>query len=344
VPAQEVYPVGVQGPDQQYPSYVRYATEEVQPDRAGGDVKRYVLKTTYTVGGITRECYDITKRPTGDALGEKVSIDLWPARRDGKPLPEEEATGLTRCNLVYVPNGFGAISDFDGLIKPQDALHAKHTQISRVIAKHADPKLAAPEADVNQETGNLPNGEVYFFQDPNQIPKYITWNAELAAATEDRKFALLAFCIASEMPPSLLGIKDDAVAETAAKMRLNAATALAKAGRKATYWTAALELAIDIAIELETLFPSRLPIGVTLQDGLPTDMNELAEFIATLRSAGVISVERALRLLMLSPGEIRDELKLLKAEAAAATPSVLLNETTDPADVPPGGNEDPIAA
>jgi hypothetical protein len=332
VPAAEIFPLGVQGPDQQYPGYVRYSTETLGGD-AGTAVRRYLLKTIYSAGVITRECYQVSDNgKAGQSLGQRVELDKWPARRDGKALPDVERTGLSKCNLIYVPNGFGAVSDFDGLIEMQDDLTAAHSQIKRILAKHGDPKMYADES-AGDENGNLPiAAEVYWKKQGEDPPGYIPFPAELTASMEDRKFSLLAFCVQCEMPPSLLGIKDDAVAETAAKMRLNASTALAKAARKATYWTAALRMAIGLAVEIETLGPPRSAIGVMLQDGLPTDMTELAEQIATFRNAGVISIERALRLMMLSRGELKDELAALKAEAAAATPSVLMDEQTQPGD------------
>lgn len=213
------------------------------------------------------------------------------------------------------------------MIEPQDALHAANTQIGRVLAKHADPKLAAPAALVDRNTGNLPAAaEVFFFRDRDEVPQYITWNAELTSAMEDRQFALTALATAAEMPLSLLGVKDDSSVETAAKMRLAAAPALAKGQRKAVIWQQGIRLAMSLAYQAETGVLPSASIGVEMRDGLPDDEMERANVIATLRAARVMSRRRAVQQQWLDAGSVQDELAELEREDAAATPSVLFGE------------------
>jgi hypothetical protein len=56
------------------------------------------------------------------------------------------------------------VSDYDGAIDLQDALNAKQTQIGRVLAKHADPKLAFPGVDGRRDRATCRATEVYFFR------------------------------------------------------------------------------------------------------------------------------------------------------------------------------------
>lgn len=327
-PAEEIYPLGVAGPDYQFGAYVRYATQCVDGG-AGKKPRRLLLETKYTAGLITRACYELDQAgPEGESKKSQVSIEQWPERQaDGAtPLLEQEATGLSRPSLIYVPNGYEAASDFDQLIDVQDAMHAKNTQIARVIAKHADPKLAAPEAAADPK-GNLPrSAEVYFYRDKNDVPSYITWNAELEAASQDRDFARSAFSTIAEMPLSLLGVKDDSSVETASKMRLSAAPALAKAARKATFWQAAIRLAVALAVEAESGSRPVVPIGVEMKDGLPIDSKERADEISSLRSSGVLPKRRALQMQGLDQAAVDKDLQELDDEAKQSTPSVLLSE------------------
>lgn len=336
----QIWPQGIHGPDQQHDHYIRYATTTVKGEGTpgGAEPTKLLLETHYLPGLVRRRVYPLT----GDGVAglkrsTKLAIDAWPVRTaNGEPLAEEEITGLSRPSLIRVPNGFGARSDYDGLIEAQDSLHASNTQIGRVLAKHADPRLAAPEAALDPETGTVPVGaEVFFFRNKEEIPEYITWNAELASAMEDRRFALQALATVSEMPLSILGIKDDSSVETAAKMRLAAAPALAKGQRKAVVWRQAIQLAIALAVEVETgaaMPDGTSSIGVEMRDGLPDDETERSTVIMNLRSVGVMSRQRALQQQWLDAGSVRDELAELDREAASSTPSVLFGEPEPLAD------------
>src|SRR5690606_39129507 len=143
------------------------------------------------------------------------------------------------------------------------------------------------------------------------------------------KSAVADLVIAAEMTPSLLGIKDDATAESAAKMRLNAINAIAMAQRKSAYWQAGLSLAISLAIEADFGAPPRGEIGVEMRDGLPVDEVERAGVIATLRSADACSLNRALRMQWMSEQAVAEEKAEILKEKKAATPSVLLDEQDD---------------
>ena len=67
-------------------------------------------------------------------------------QRFGDRLQTGEAIRRQHANTItWIPNLLVrdiAVSDYDGLVERQDELNAKQTQISRVQAKHADPKLA----------------------------------------------------------------------------------------------------------------------------------------------------------------------------------------------------------
>jgi hypothetical protein len=328
-PAQEVYAEGRAGPDRQHASYVRYATTEVAA-ASGTGVDRLLLVTRYATGRIERELYKLDRV---DASGLKATgrepIERWPERRDGQPLLDAEATGLSRPSIVWVPNEYNGTSDYDGLIDAQDALNAKHTQIARILARHSDPALIAGE-DAADEDGNLrfADGVLYERDGPGKGVRYLTWDGQLDAAQQDRNFALSALATQAEMPLSLLGVKDDATAETAQKMRLQASNALAKAQRKAVTWREAIRLALSLAVEAEIGRPPPpdKSLGVEMRDGLPDDEESRANVIATLRAAGVLSIDRGLELQYLDPQSKEEEKSRLATEHARTTPSVLFGE------------------
>lgn len=332
-----IWPLGMRGPDRQYSAFVRYATQTIRKSPQAPAIT-LLLETRYTPGLITRRLYKLAQ---GDLVDlhriDELGLEHWPWRdANENPLPASESTGLSRCSIIAVPNEEGAMSDYDGLLEHQDTVNAKNTQIARVLAKHADPKLAAPASSADDK-GNLPAAaEVHFFRSKEEIPQYITWNAELSAAIEDRRFAVNALCMTAEMSQVLLGLKEGAAPDAARKLRLEATNSLAKAQRKAVYWQSGIAQAMALALEADGFGPAAnlLPnIGVEMRDGLPDDELDRAQVVATLRSAGVMSRRRGLRQQWLDEPSVEDELTELNEEIQQATPSMLLDE---PGETSPG--------
>jgi len=343
VPNETIFPVGDVGPDGQYSTYVRYLIRN-----AGTTDTPFwlLLQTTLTPGLITRACWQL------DATYKKIKqlvLAAWDPAMEGQ---DSTPTGVALNTIVWVPNFLGrAISDSDCAIPLQDALNAKNTQISRVLQKHSDPKLAAP-IGIQDPQGNLPAAaETFFFSDPNMVPKYITWNAELASAITDRAFALNQLLVRTETSPSLLGLKEGAAPDSYKKVRLESFNSLSKAARKAIIWTGGVQRILDAAMALENTLPGVGypvdPIGVTLRDGIPIDDLDQATTIATLRTAGVMSVRRGVQAQLGDDAAVDSEMAELKTEAEQATPSVLFSEPhpdatyESPAVEPPEGGDKP---
>lgn len=338
LPPDEVFPIGPRQPDGQYAQYTRFATAAL-PDKT-----KLLLQSTYSPGLIERACY----RLDGQGVkGDKVDLALWAAATGGAGGGtgggaggglDKEATGIAWNTIIWMANELDEgkpTCDYDGLIELQDELNAKQTQIARVIAKHADPKLAAPEA-VADPNGNLTaNQNVYFYRTKDDIPSYITWNAELASAIEDRDFTLQAFCIAAETSQGLLGIEKGAAPDSARKLRLQATKTLARVSRKATFVRPFIRTALDTALQLVNA-GSRVKVmggavaggvgaAVDLRDGLPVDELDQAQTISMLTAnKATMSVERGVRLQVQDPVAAQEEIDLLKKEAAEAAPTVQL--------------------
>jgi hypothetical protein len=222
------------------------------------------------------------------------------------------------------------VSDYDGAIDLQDALNAKNSQVGRVLLKHSDPKMVFPE-EAFDEQGNIRSDyEAFAFTDPEKIPKYITWNAELAAAMQDRAFILNQLLVRAETSPVLLGLKEGAAPDAYKKVRLESFNSLTKAARKAVYWKAGIKRAVSVAQDLENTLPGmrydRQPIGVELRDGIPQDVLEQAQRIALLVPVHAMSQRRAVEEQLQDPAAVEKELADLKDEAAAAAPSIVMGE------------------
>lgn len=328
----EIYPLGLRRPDDQYDRYIRYATANV------GSAERplnLLLETTYEPGRIVRSLWQL--EPNG-LRGSRVALDQWP-HFGGEVPPEEQRTGLRENTITFIPNESGGrleLSDYDGLIELQDSVNAKMAQIARVLAKHADPKLAVPESGADPQGNVRASHDLFFFRSKDEIPQYITWTAELTAAMADREAAVDALCVAAEMSQILLGIKKGATPDAARKLRLEATNSLAKVGRKAINIEPAIARAIEATQKLDqTSSRSRQypvdAVGVEMRDGLPTDPLDDANEISMLRSAQVMSVEDAVERRKEDPDAVAIELQRLAKEREAATPPMLFGE-------PPAGN------
>ncbi|HVS73095.1 MAG TPA: hypothetical protein VHQ47_17705 [Phycisphaerae bacterium] len=325
---EQIFPVGDVGPDGQYGSYVRYDSKNIgTPDTPIW----LLLETTIAAGSITRVCWQL-----GDRFQKLKQVDLKYFDTSLVPVTQ---TGIAQNTITWVPNVRGlAVSEYDCALELQDALNAVNTQISRVVQKHSDPRIALPRQMADPQ-GNVPAAaEAFFYDDPNVVPKYITWDAQLALAIQHRAFTLNQLLVRTETSPVLLGLKDGSAPDAYKKVRLEAFNSINKAARRSIIWTAAVQRVIAVAQALDCTRPgvgySLDPVGVTLRDGIPVDEGEQATNIATLRSAGVLSRRRAVQMQLGDEAAVDAEMAELDKEQAAATPSVLLG-TNAGADMPP---------
>src|SRR3569833_3137537 len=191
--------------------------------------------------------------------------------------------------------------------------------------------MAFPE-EAFAPDGNLrADHEVFAFSAPDKVPKYITWNAELAHAMADRAFVLNQLLVRTETSPVLLGLKEGAAPDAYKKVRLESFNSLTKARRKAAYWRAGVRRAVSVAQDLDNTLPvvryERGARGVQLRDGIPTDQGEQAYTLATLHNAGLVSTERAVVEQLQDAAAVRKELGRLSGATSNATN---VNATSSP--------------
>ncbi len=325
VPAEQIHPIGKLGPDRQYTQYVRYAEDNIGTEQTPVVL---LLETTYRPGEIERHCWQMDN----GVKKNEVSLEQWRGFADAVP-PAIEKTGIPINTIVWIPNlllSGEAISDYDGLIPLQDELNAKQTQIARVLAKHADPKLRVPPSAAD-EKGNFPANHDVVFSENKDDYGYLVWDAQLASALDDRKFTREALCTAAEMSSVLLGLKEGAAPDAARKLRLEATNSLSKAARKATLRRPVIKRLLSIVQMLEHTVPGtrydRGNVAVEVRDGLPVDEMDEAQIVSLYRSSRVMSVERAVQRQLTDPAAVAKELTTLNKENEAAMPSILLGES-----------------
>lgn len=341
----EMFPQGDVGPDDQYEVYIRRQLETL-PGTGGGTGARAIyllLETTYRAGSIERHLWQL-----GDH-GEKVlelALDNWPHKPiDGTALIPEEKTGASENTITWIPNATDhgqVVSDYDGLIEEQDALNEANTRMKRVLYKHGNPKIFFPTGAADSQ-GNVRANDDAYYGSPDEKPDYITWDAQLDAASKDRSFTLSLLCIKAETSPVLLGLKEGAAPDAYKKLRLEAMNALTKAQRKATNWKPGIRRALAIARDLEESTPGVLVyagdasgaegLAVEMRDGIPIDELDQANTLNVLTAGKqILSTRNAAERLLGDVGAVEKNEQELKEEQAAATPTVLLRS---PSGAPP---------
>ena len=320
VDGQEIFPVGRLMPDGQHAAYVRYQLN---------DECTMLLVSTYKPGSIERKLYKTTE--TG-VMGALIDVNLWPFKTT--VWADLVNTGMSVNLITWIPNVMlqgKAFSDYDGSLDQQDNVNSANTQIARILAKHADPMVAFPRDSFREDGTILSSDKAVAKGDtPGSVPEYITWSGELDAAMKNRAFAANALLMTTEMSPVLLGLKEGAAPTAYKSLRLEAVNSISKANRKALYFSVGLKWALIAAQQLENTLDGKGgyaigPIGVTLRDGIPIDENEQAITITTLTGGKpVMSLERAVSLLIADPAERDAEIARLHENAARSAATITL--------------------
>jgi hypothetical protein len=328
IQADKIFPLGDLLPDGQYGSYASFEVKNVGTK----DRPLWVLLTTqWLPGKITRQLQQLTDN--GAPSGRELSLDQWPLPAGADPLLPEMPTGIQQNTITWIPNLLlreRPVSDYDGSIDLQDSLNAKNSQVARVLAQHADPKLAMPQSAADADGNVRSDFQVRFFGTKEEIPQYITWKAELEQAIADRGFVLNQLLVRTETSPVLLGLKEGAAPDAYKKVRLESFNSLTKAARKATYWKAGIRRAVAVALDLENTLPGvrydRTEIAVQLRDGIPSDSKDDAERQLLLTGAGLMSRRRAIQEQLNDPAAVEKELAELDEQNKHDMPTALLGE------------------
>lgn len=327
----EIWPVGPLMPDGQYRTYVRRATEEVTVD---GKLRPVVLETHYRAGEIERHLYLISDKGQKD---RELELRAWPhplpASPDGRGV---ERTGIAWNTVTWIPNLLvrrKPVSEFDGgVLGMQDTVNAKNSQLAYVILRHTQPKLIVPE-QLMEEDGTLADVEVFTARTGDGEAKYLTWDAQLAAAQADRGFHVNQLLVQTETSPVLLGMKEGAAPDAYRKVRLEAFNSITKAARKSVYWAEGIRTAVTSALMLNGTLPGKRydwsEISVQLRDGIPADTLDEANRLSALKLADIYDDEQCLDELIGDPDKVAEIMERKAARRAAATPSILLGGETN---------------
>ena len=315
--------------------------------------RSYLKIERHEPGTIYNELWELDE--DGKTLGHRVPLRLFPEYAD---LEEEQDTGYPGLLFTFTPNWrledeFWGISDYFDMETLFDELNNRISRVSAVLDKHEAPRLILPPGIMKWderyerwyvEKEDLEAIEIAGEDDSvrGDLPKYLTWNAQLPAAFDQIDKLLEMSFLVSETSPDAFGMGERGAAESGRALKFRLLRLLAKINRKKLYFDEALREIIYAALKLEAIHgsgvdPDSLDIRIEWSDGIPDDPKEQAE-IESIRTGKepTTSVKSAVRRLdKLEGTALEEELEEMEADRSGST-NILPPETTA---TPGGGAE-----
>ncbi len=263
--------------------------------KTGANDKKYLRLERQLPGIIENELWLLEE--DGRTIKEQVKLKTFPEYEN---LEDRQETGYPGLLFKFVPNfrledQFWGISDYFDMESIFDEMNNRLSRISRVLDKHESPKLILPpgimEFDEQTQRWYVKKEDLEAIEIDRQdesvggdLPKYLTWDAELEAAFKQiDKLLELAFMI-SETSPDAFGMGVRGAAESGRALKFRLLRLLAKINRKKMYFDEALKYVLGAAMHLEHTKgnadipdPAELDLRLEWADGIPDDPVEAAE-------------------------------------------------------------------
>lgn len=312
--------------------------EENTQERGRTVTKKYLKAEVHEKGKITNLLYELKDNMIGQLLEQ-----------------EETETGVDEFLVVPVNNilttdrvtGLDDYSDLDSIIQE---LEVRIAQISRILDKHADPNMYGPDSalEYDSTTGQwtFRGGGKYFPVGPDeQPPGYVTWDGQLEAAFRQIDLLMEQLYILSETSAAAFGQLKSGLAESGTALRRLMMAPLAKVNRIRMRFDPALKEVLWLASKLEKAQGMAGAIvleniHIDWRDGLPDDEQELTQNEVQRYTAGLTSLESALRRLYGLEGQaLQEEIARIRGEQAGQGAAELPSITLPPAEGEGAGEE-----
>lgn len=265
------------------PSNVRVVTGEALAWTEKFDGSTIVRVDRYAAGTVAREAY----RLDGVVLGQQLyGSDLGSALGGVEQL---DSTGVERSTLVHVPNTrssnkyFGHSDLGGGLPTLFEEVNERISQISRILDKHASPKMAGPSSLIGADGRVNLRGDFFGVSSGADPPLYLTWNAQLEAAFRALDAVIDEILKHSKISKLLMGFVNGASYDSARAYKMQLAPTLAKVAKKGIYLDGACRVAVRLAVAMRTgrTYAATPTPNIRWRDGLPKDLAELSTTNAT---------------------------------------------------------------
>jgi hypothetical protein len=276
-----------------------------------GTAEVWRLLERHEPGRIINELY----RGTRTELGKQVGLESLPQTAG---LASELLTGIEELDAVYIPNHLGAnsplgISDLSGI---EDLLLATNEALTMAQDDaRASAATIFARQDLLSETGNLAEGTRVVpvtleegGDDDKPLLEVIQPQVRAETFAKYQDFLIDLTLQAAGFAPQSLGRNVQGGAESGTARRLMMHHTLVEHAGKAMLWEDGLRQLLSVARSLDAQNyegkPAAqwndlaAPLTVSLADGMPEDIREVATAVRDLRSAGAISIDEAVRMVM----------------------------------------------
>lgn len=266
----------------------------------------YFRREIHQPGIIINELYRMT---SPQHIGEQIPLN---SLEEYAGLQEYEETGYPGLLVEYIPNWrlddhFWGISDYFDIIPLQEELNNRFTKIRKILDRHSEPKLLLPpgimQYDERLQRWYVEKEDLEAMEiDPEQagdLPKYLTWDAQLAACYQEVEKLLDLLCMTTETAPVAIGIptRDGGGAESGKALRFRLMRTIGKISRKKRFFDQGLKNILYAAQVLNSLYgggPAPEDVTIEWKDGLPDDPQETAEVLNARVNMKTMSLRRAL--------------------------------------------------
>ena len=283
--------------------------------------RKYLKLERHLPGTVYNELWLLDE--DGTTIQRRVNLNLFPEYKDLEEMQETNYPGLL---FTFVPNWrledmFWGISDYYDMDSIFDELNNRVSRISRVLDKHESPRLILPPGIMKLDEST---GRWYIEKEDfealeisgndetvrGDLPRYLTWDAELEAAFKQiDKLLEMAFLV-SETSPDAFGMsKEGGTAESGRALKFRLIRLLAKISRKKLYFDEAIKDVLTTAIHMDAehgqgISPDQFDLRLQWSDGIPDDPYEMAQ-TEQLRTGGqaTTSIQSAVRRLDNLEGE-----------------------------------------
>lgn len=302
------------------------------------------LFETHTPGMISNELYC----GSGSSLGQQIDLA---ANQYTVGLDPEIETGVPDLLVAYIPNSLNTdspygVSDYGNGVDDLFFAFNDSTSIAHRATQSGVPLTILPR-ELLDENQNLSHEQSIIAVnkladtlgegDIKSLVSTVQHNAQQDKFMAYAQELLDLILIFSGISPQSIGRNVDGGAYSGIAIKLKMASTLSTAAGKAAFFEDALSEMLRLAAVLDEdtigdgsevkpgySWSADPNITVRLRDGLPDDEMELAQIVQTLRSAGSISVEQAVRRANphFSEEQVQAEIDAIKQDAAAETQAI----------------------
>ncbi|MFH0814318.1 MAG: hypothetical protein V2A69_15995 [Pseudomonadota bacterium] len=292
--------------------------------RVADKIMNILYEETHTRGAVETRLYEVK----GRLIVRDLDLSAYKAVDSAAELVEYWQTGLDDfmisllfCDLM----GRAVTSDYTStILKLQEALNRRVTQIDRILTQHGNPKLMVDRQSFieDKDTGEafwpFLTSEVLGIDGHTTNPSYLTWDGQIDRAEKNRDDTILALLTEADVAPQLLSFTQlvgGTTADTAAKLEKMLHATIKRAAHKQEFLDKALSGLIGNLLLLSGFVAA--DFSIEYPEFIPQGRDEILAEVLERKRDGLLSTLQALMWLDdISEEDAQKELERIENEKA----------------------------